>query len=389
MKSKKDLLDILIVCARQRKLIIFITLVFAVAAVAYSLLTPQIWRSTATFYVVDGQSQGLPFNLPGLGSLASSLLGGDKLQQAQDNINVMRSRMFSEKVIDRFQLLSYLKITESDSLKARDIALRKYKAKIIRIGLNEETGLISVAAETKSKQLSKDIADYYLVALEEYNQNFKVTKGKRNRIFLEKRVDEVYAAVDSLAEEMRQFQKKHKAVALETQLASLVELYATIIAEKMTTEVQLAMAKNLYAAQSPAVKELETKLKVILDNIAEIEKSSGSFKPKYLLDIDKIPDLSVRYAQIMLNLEIQKKVFEFLYPQFEAARLEELKDMPTLEILDHPRLAGLRVKPRRATTCIIVTFFGFLFSLALALVKDSIETREDKLTQLKQALYKK
>ncbi len=37
----------------------------------------------------------------------------------------------------------------------------------------------------------------------------------------------------------------------------------------------------------------------------------------------------MQYAQMMLNLEIEKKIIEYLYPQFELAKLEEVKDLPT------------------------------------------------------------
>jgi len=47
----------------------------------------------------------------------------------------------------------------------------------------------------------------------------------------------------------------------------------------------------------------------------------------------------MQLALLTLNIEIKKKVIEYIYPQYELAKLEELKDMPTFEVIDSPREA--------------------------------------------------
>ena len=51
-KREFDFFELIRLIIRNRKFIIIFVAVVSVAAVIYSLVTPQIWRSTATFYVI-------------------------------------------------------------------------------------------------------------------------------------------------------------------------------------------------------------------------------------------------------------------------------------------------------------------------------------------------
>ncbi|HNU97709.1 MAG TPA: Wzz/FepE/Etk N-terminal domain-containing protein, partial [Candidatus Syntrophosphaera thermopropionivorans] len=64
-KREFDFFELIRLIIRNRKFIIIFVAVVSVAAVIYSLVTPQIWRSTATFYVIGDQTSSLPFNIEG------------------------------------------------------------------------------------------------------------------------------------------------------------------------------------------------------------------------------------------------------------------------------------------------------------------------------------
>jgi len=380
-KREFDFFELIRILLKNRKFIIIFVAVVSVAAIVYSLLTPQIWSSGASFYVVGDQSTGLPFDIKGLGGLTSSLLSADNSQSAINSVSAMKSREFSEGVIRRFDLIKYYKITENDSLKAMDLALKKLRKKTMSIGYNTSTSLVTVSAETKDRRLSKDIVDYYLAQLDVYNREQKVTKGRMNREFLEHRVQDTRAEVDSLLLAVKDFQTKHNAIDIETQTASLIGSYAEVISAKMQADIELDLARKNYAADSPIVADLKARSEALGRQIRELEAGSTAVKPRYLIDIASLPNLGNQYAQLKLNLAIKEKVFEFLYPQYEAARLEELRDMPTLEILDSPRESGMRVRPKRALLCVIAFGLAFVVAVLLTLVKNAFEQNKDRLLE--------
>ena len=385
-KREFDFFELIRLIIRNRKFIIIFVAVVSVAAVIYSLVTPQIWRSTATFYVIGDQTSSLPFNIEGLSGLTAGLMGTTNSQNAISAVIAMNSRQFSEKVIRHFNLIDYYKITTKDSLKAMDSALKMLHTKTMKIGSDPETGLVTVSADTKDKKLSRDIVNYYLQQLDIYNREEKITRGKMNREFLEARVNETRAEIDSLLLALKDFQQRHNTVDIEAQTSSLIKSYSDIIAIKMSTDIELELARKNYAENSPIVLELKDRSEALAKQIRQLEVGKEPLKPRYLIDIGSLPDLATQYAQLKMNLEIKSKVYEFLYPQYEAAKLEELKDLPTLDILDTPREAGLRVRPKRAVMCIIAFALAVVVSIIIVLIKNALELNKERWQEIKKEL---
>jgi uncharacterized protein involved in exopolysaccharide biosynthesis len=385
-KREFDFFELIRLIIRNRKFIIIFVAVVSVAAVIYSLVTPQIWRSTATFYVIGDQTSSLPFNIEGLSGLTAGLMGTTNSQNAINAVIAMNSRQFSEKVIRHFNLIDYYKITTKDSLKAMDSALKMLHTKTMKIGSDPETGLVTVSADTKDKKLSRDIVNYYLQQLDIYNREEKITRGKMNREFLEARVNETRAEIDSLLLALKDFQQRHNTVDIEAQTSSLIKSYSDIIATKMSTDIELELARKNYAENSPIVLELKDRSEALAKQIRQLEAGKEPLKPRYLIDIGSLPDLATQYAQLKMNLEIKSKVYEFLYPQYEAAKLEELKDLPTLDILDTPREAGLRVRPKRAVMCIIAFALAVVVSIIIVLIKNALELNKERWQEIKKEL---
>ena len=245
---------------------------------------------------------------------------------------------------------------------------------------------MTVSADTKDKKLSRDIVNYYLQQLDIYNREEKITRGKMNREFLEARVNETRAEIDSLLLALKDFQQRHNAVDIEAQTSSLIKSYSDIIATKMSTDIELELARKNYAENSPIVLELKDRSEALAKQIKQLEAGKEPLKPRYLIDIGSLPDLATQYAQLKMNLEIKSKVYEFLYPQYEAAKLEELKDLPTLDILDTPREAGLRVRPKRAVMCIIAFALAVVVSIIIVLIKNALELNKERWQEIKKEL---
>ncbi len=385
-KREFDVFELIRIMLKHRVFIIIFVAIVSVAAVIYSLVTPKIWESGATFYIVGDQVSSLPINLPGLGNLASSLMNSDNLQGSVNAVSAMYSQRFSEDVIRKFDLIRYYKISDRDSLVEMDLALKKLRKKTVKISLSDETSLIAISVQTKSKKLSMDMVNYYMSKLEEYNREQKLTKGKRNRVFLEERVMETRAILDSLIAADKEFRSSSNAIDIEAQTSALIKSYSELIAAKMSSDIELEMALKNMNPESPIVQELRAKNEALSSQIKEMESSKDKVKPRYLIDIASLPDLGSRYAQIKMELLIQTKVFEFLYPQYEAARLEELKDMPSVDILDSPREAGLRAKPKRAMICLISAFLAFVVSVVIVVFKAILERNKERIAELRQSL---
>lgn len=387
MNKEMGILDLILVIAKHRVFVVIICFLAAIVAVIYALLTPMYWESVATLKPVSEQD--------GIGSFGSNLLemvGGGLIstpmsELSTDFINVMKRREFREEVVRKFKLIPYFKITEADSSRAMALAVRELLASVVNIAYDEENSLIILRVETKDKVLSRDIAQYFIDYLERYNLTTKMSKGRLKREFLEKQVNKHMHDADSLAMAMRDFQVKNSSIAIDQQTESLVQLYSQSASEVMQAQIEYELAKTQYDAGSPAMLKMVEKLKLLENRLKDMEDGKQGLTPKYIVQIDKIPDLSMQYAQLMINVEIKKKVIEYIYPQYELAKLEELKDLPTFEVYDQPQIAGIRSKPKRALIVVFTTVAAFLLACVVVLIRESllVDNRE-KVAQIIGAL---
>jgi uncharacterized protein involved in exopolysaccharide biosynthesis len=386
-KTKEiDILDVFIVLAKHKKFIFWTTLIVSIAAVVYSLLVPQYWVSTASILPAEDRvSRSFSGSLMDLGS---SFLGGSGKNNAISLVSIMKSRTFSERVINKFDLMNYFEIDEPDSLISLELALIKLKEKIVSIQINDESGLIYINAETKNKKLSADIANYYVERIEEYNQKTRMTKGRQKRIFLEKRLAEIESNLQSLSNQLKIFYKQNNAIDLTEQTKVMLDIYSELISKKMQKEVQLELAAHSMVENAPIIETLKKEIDVLSNKIKELEKSEINSDFKYGLSLDDVSDLIVEYADLELKIRIEKALYEFMYPQYEQARLEELRDLPSIEVIDVARLSGLRSKPQRAMICIFSFLASFILTSIVAMLYEFFLAEEQKFKKLMRLLKK-
>lgn len=383
-----DVFELIRLILKHRKMVITIVVLAGLAAVVYSLLTPQIWRSEAAFYAVSNKDMQLPLAVAAMGEIGKDLLDKNMQIEAINCITIMSSRAFSEKAIRQFNLIDYFRLDSPDSLANLDDALRMLP-KIITTDYGDQNNLITVVVDTKSKSLSRNMAEFYVNNLDLYLRQNRMVKGKRNRIFLESRVNELRHDLDSLQVALSDFETKHYAVDLEKQTEVLIDSYSETIATRMQLDIALEMARENYAPGSPEIKNLEIQLAEINKQIHEKESSKKKGIPEYQLDLSHIPALQAAKTKLEIDLAITRKVLDSTQSQYEKAKLEEQKNLPLLEIIDSPREAGLRERPHRAIICLSTVLVAFFMAVLMAIIVDVIQSSPDRIQVVIDAIHKK
>jgi capsule polysaccharide export protein KpsE/RkpR len=381
-----NVIDVLIVLAQKKKAIILTTFIVSLLTVVYVLVVPQHWVSRAAIKPVTDSNQG--FDLSGaLAGLGSTLLGGAMTSSSADFVAVMNSRTFSEDVIRHFDLPTVFKLEDPDSLRVMESSVRLLQEQVMRYSVSPETGNIYISAETKDRYLSKEIVDYYIKKIEKYNRTMQKSKGRQKRIFLEKRVTEVENEIERVKTAMQAYQEENKILEIEGQIRGAIEMYSTLIEKKIEFELQLIANREMYAENSLQIKTIQAGLNEIEKKISEVEHGAGV---EYILGFDTIPQVANTFSGLFMQIEIYTKLYEFLYPQLEAARLEEIKDLPTLEIIDTGSIAGYRSKPKRARFCVIMFVLALISSSTVIAVSHyTPDSQKAKISQFWKILFSK
>ena len=177
-----NLLDLLIVLAKHKAMILKVTLGAALLAVGISLLMPNIYTGTVKILPPqksESSASALLGQLGGLASLAGGAIGIKN--QADLYIAIFESRTLMEKIIKRFDLQKvYEDKTLTDTLKD----LRKNSA----FSEDKKSGMITVEVSDHDPKRAADMANAFVEELAQLMQNFALTDASQKRVFFEQQM---------------------------------------------------------------------------------------------------------------------------------------------------------------------------------------------------------
>jgi tyrosine-protein kinase Etk/Wzc len=189
-----NLLDLLIVLAKHKVMILKVTLGAALLTVGVTLLMPNVYTGTARILSPQQAQSSASALLGQLGGLAG-LAGGamDIKNPADIYLAMLKSRTLMEKIANRFGLQRiYETNTLTDTLKTLESNSTFSAGK---------HGVITVEVSDHDPKRSADMANAFVEELGKMMQNFALTEASQKRAFFEQQMKQ---AKDKLTDaEMR------------------------------------------------------------------------------------------------------------------------------------------------------------------------------------------
>ena len=195
--------------------------------------------------------------------------------------------------------------------------------------------------------------------------------------FFKQRMDEYNQRLDKLLSSMKEFQEKYNILEMEEQSKAIITNYGEVISKATALNIQADILTSLYGKDFPEVKLILMQKELINQEVKNLESDSAINKSKYIISLEMMPEIANKYATLLVEKEIIEKTLVSFYPLYEASRFAYIQDNDLITVLDEPRLAGQRTKPKRALIVVIATFLGFLFSSSIAFFWNS-KTESEK-----------
>ncbi|HEX6879318.1 MAG TPA: lipopolysaccharide biosynthesis protein, partial [Terriglobales bacterium] len=136
--------------------------------------------------------------------------------------------------------------------------------------------------------------------------------------------------------------------------------------ELIAAESELRGLQEIYAPTSVKVQAAQAR---IAELKRQLQKMSGTTSTDQNSSVDelypplrKLPLLGVRYYELVRRARIQESVFEALTKQFEIARVQEAREIPTVKVLDQADVPEKKSFPPR----IVIILLGTLCCLSMA-----------------------
>lgn len=348
-------LENLIQLLKKKWFIIINTGVFVILSIIISLMLPNWFSSKATIMSSGGGTSNFLSMLSGIpmGDFGLSALNED----ISNYIAILESRSVRENLVKKFDLV--------DRYKAKDIefamgTLEKY----VELKVSEEGNLLITVLD-KDPVVARDIATALISELDRVNRRLSSEKGHFNRTFLEERLEQNKQDLENAENKLNSFQNKYGIVDVPSQVAATIETYAQVYSKKVENEINYRVASEMYTENDPKVfqyKRISQELDKILKDIINSDKDKN-----VLPAFNDLPDLGLKYTRLFREVQLQSKILEFILPQYEQARMEETKNIPSIQVVDEPKVALNKAKPKRSLIVIATTFMAFILSVLYVL----------------------
>jgi uncharacterized protein involved in exopolysaccharide biosynthesis len=218
-------------------------------------------------------------------------------------------------------------------------------------------------------KLASDIANFFVQQLQEVNTRLSTQSAKANRIFLEGRVADINASLTRAEDTLRSFQEKKGAYSIPEQTQALISTAADIQAQIYALEVEIQVLVNSVKPDHPELLNRRLQLGELQKTMKTLETDiPAKDRADFQIPFSKIPEVGLEYIRLLREVEKYQKILEFLYPQLEQARLEEVKNTPTVQVLDFAQPAIRKAKPSRARVTIFITLMGLILTTIYILI---------------------
>ena len=358
---QNSLLDLLIVLARHKKLILGFPFLFAVVVAGLTLLSTNIFTATTKILPPQqGQSaaSALLSQFAGLAGLAGGAAGALK-NPNEIYVAMLKSRTVADNLIQRFDLM---KLYEAKYLSRARKALESV-TKIIA----GKDGIITIEVDDKDPKRAADMANAYVEELLKLTQVLAVTEASQRRLFFERQFTQ---AKDNLARAegaARQGLQQGGLVKVDDQGRAMVEVTARLRGQITVKEVQIGAMRTFATDQNPSLNLAQQELESLKRELAKIEGTGGAKSATSSPSGQGMDNL-----RLLRDVKYYEVIFELLARQYELAKLDEARESSVIQVMDGAIVPDFKSKPTRWLIVVLSALVALFLVILWVLIREAM-----------------
>jgi uncharacterized protein involved in exopolysaccharide biosynthesis len=352
----------------HRRLLARVALYGLLASTLIAFLISARYESTARLMPPDSSQSGglamaaaaLSGGAGGLGGIAGEMLG---MKSTSDVfVGILSSRTVQDKLIQQFDLKRLYGDRRMEDA-------RKDLAEHTGISVDRKSQIISLTVTDKDPNRAAAIGQAYVEELNRLVAELSTSSARRERIFLEERLQAVSKDLESAEKEFSQFASKNSAIDIKEQGKAMVEAAAILQGQLIAAESELEGLRQVYTDNNVRIRSVRARIDELKHQLEKIggkgedaSAPSGQQQASLYPSIRRLPLLGVTYADLYRRTKVQEAVFETLTKEYELAKVQEVKEIPTVKVLDSANVPDKKSFPPRLP----IMLLGTALALALA-----------------------
>jgi tyrosine-protein kinase Etk/Wzc len=361
-----SLLDILIVLANRRRLILATTVGMAVVGLLLALLLPKRYTAmTSMLPPQQGNSTGaaLMSQLGSLSSLASAGSGMGLLKNPNElQVAMLKSRTVEDAMVDRFHLMELYKAkTKSDA--------RNVLEKRAEIDSGTKDGLIRISITDADPKRAADMANGYVEEFKRLNGGLAVTEASQRRLFFEQQLVGAKNNLANAEEDLKKTEQQTGLVQLDSQARAVISSVAQLRAQVAAKEVQINAMRAYATSENPELQAAEQELAGL--RAQEQKMGASSDQGLNMLPIPKgnLQQAGLDYVRKLRDVKYYETIFDLLARQYEVAKVDEARQGAVIQVVDRALPPDRRSSPKRLLIVCGATVFGLLLGVGWSIAE--------------------
>ncbi|HRK73332.1 MAG TPA: Wzz/FepE/Etk N-terminal domain-containing protein, partial [Rhodothermales bacterium] len=323
-----------------------ITVLVAIISVVIALFLPNVFTSSTSLLLppasgAGGLAQALTGR--GLGSVASSLLGGAGGDYTR-YMGILGSRRVLEAVVQKYGLIKSYEIDYPEPGRNLEEAIKTFQDNL-KIEVDEKLEYLVVSVTDKDPKKAADIANFMVAELNRISSEMFSANARNYRTYMERRYNKATAALDSLQNEMEAFQSRNGVIELPSQ----IEAFYTNVAQYRMEVAKAEIAAEALASQlGPDNAQVLASQQVYERSKQQLEDFMNGNDRMMQVSFDQLPGVGREYAKLYQGILAQGKILEALTPLYEQANFDEKRTTIAVQVLDKAVPSAKKSWPPRA-----------------------------------------
>lgn len=361
----------------RRLLFVNTVLAGAITLIIMLLFFPNWYTATTSIMPPEKDTGSLGLGGGMLSSGLGALLGGSGLalpglaSPSDLYASVLRSRSVATAVIEKH------KLKEVFSVQLETKALEELYSRTSVVV--QPDGIITLSYKDTDPFRAAVIANSFIDELNRVNTENLVSRAGATREFIEKRLKESVTDLKAAEEKYEAFQKENKVIAIEDQVRAAINTIATLKGELVLAEIELGVMAKSFSPDNPRYKNQLFRIQQIRQKIESLESGGDSSLGLSMADA---PEIALEFIRLTREREIQETIFELLKQQYEHAKIQEMRDTPTVQVLDEATEPELKSEPKRVFTGLLGGVLSFGLTLFFILLYEFNQREKEKDSEL-------
>jgi uncharacterized protein involved in exopolysaccharide biosynthesis len=314
--------------------------------------------------LMAGRSGAAGGGAAGLGGVAGDLLGVKS--SGALFVGILGSETVQDRLIDEFHLMKVY-----HDRKIEDA--RKDLVEHTDVSEDRKSGIITIGVTDHDPNRAAAMGKAYVGELDRLVAQVSTSSARRERIFLEGRLEKVKEDLDLAAKNFSQFASKNSAIDIPAQGKAMVEAAAVLQGHLIAAQSELSGLEQIFTDNNVRVRAAQARVNELQKKLEEIGSAGtqgGSPSENSLFpSIRKLPLLGVTYADLYRQTKIQETVYELLTQQYELAKVQEAKEIPTVKVLVPAIVPTKKSFPPRGQIVLVGSILGITLAMMWILGK--------------------